>query len=285
MPFETSPFPYDGLVPATNAPFLDRREGDKRGRSSARGGVYWQDPTYSDRRVLLSVPRRFDPSRPGVVVVYLHGNLATLERDVCRRQGVPRQVAASRLNAVLVAPQLAVDALDSSAGRFWDRGHLRAFLAEAAARLRELTGATGFEAMPVVLVAYSGGYYPALFAAENGGAGERLRGLVLMDALLGEVERFAALIASGGSRRVFLSAYGLSSREHNLALQRLLKERQVAFGEGLPDALRPGSVQFIPAGPETSHADFMTHALGRDPLRAVLDRLPAGGARRSPTRR
>ena len=66
------------------------------------------------------------------MVIYFHGNGATLDRDVRARQQVPRQVTQSGLNAVLVAPQLAVDALDSTAGRFYEPGAFRRFVEEAA---------------------------------------------------------------------------------------------------------------------------------------------------------
>ena len=163
--FASSPFPYRGMVPGQGKPFLDVVEGERRGHTSPRGGIYWEEHTYSDRRVLLHVPKGFDMKRPAVVVVFLHGNLARLERDVRDRQQVPRQVAESGLNAVLVAPQFAVDALDSSAGRFWEPGAFAQFLDEAAGRLAQLVGdreaRPTFASLPVVLIAYSGGYQPA----------------------------------------------------------------------------------------------------------------------------
>ena len=110
-------------------PFLDAADGERHGHTSLRGGIYWEDQTYSDRRVLLYIPKGFDPRRPALIVVFFHGNGATLARDVRDRQQVPRQVAESGLNAVLVAPQFAVDALDSSAGRFWEPGVFAQFLA------------------------------------------------------------------------------------------------------------------------------------------------------------
>ena len=76
----------------------------------SRGGTYWEDQTYSDQRVLLHIPKGFDPRRPALMVVFFHGNEATLERDVRNRQAVPRQITESGLNAVLVAPQFAVNA-------------------------------------------------------------------------------------------------------------------------------------------------------------------------------
>ena len=67
-----------------------------------------------------------------MIIVFFHGNNATLSRDVIARQQIVRQLADSGLNAVLVAPQLAVDAQDSSAGRFWSPGGFAAFLERGA---------------------------------------------------------------------------------------------------------------------------------------------------------
>ncbi|MGB6655841.1 MAG: hypothetical protein WBE49_02965, partial [Methylovirgula sp.] len=72
--FATTPFPYDGLVPSTGKPFLDVSDGMRRGHTSPRGGIYWEDETYSDKHVLLAIPPRFSPRRPAYLIVFLHGN-------------------------------------------------------------------------------------------------------------------------------------------------------------------------------------------------------------------
>ena len=77
---------------------------------SPRGGVYWEDATYNDRHVLLAASQNFDSRSPGDLVIFFHGNEATLSRDVVDRQQAPRQLADSGLNGVLIAPQMAVDA-------------------------------------------------------------------------------------------------------------------------------------------------------------------------------
>src|SRR5205085_2860177 len=140
-------------------------------------GVYWEDTTYSDRRVLLHIPRGFNAALPAVMILYLHGNFASLADVVHRVQQVPRQVSESGLNAVLVAPQLAVNAADSSAGRFYDAGEFRRFVEEAAVRLARLHGdqraRAAIESLPVVIFAYSGGYAPAAWAPHHGGLGGR----------------------------------------------------------------------------------------------------------------
>jgi len=277
VPFDVSPFPYRGEVPQINQPFLDVAEGERRGHASARGGTYWEEETYSDRRVLLYIPKGFDPRRPALMVVFLHGNEATLARDVRNRQAVPRQLAESGLNAVLVAPQFAVNALDSSAGRFWEPGVFRQFIAEAGERLTQLHGdarARGaFAAAPVVLAAYSGGYQPAAFILAVGGIDERMRGVILLDALYGELDKFADWLASRPPA-FFVSGFGKAARAENVALQRMLGERGVRFQTALPASLTRGSVTFVAADDGVKHKDFMSAAWVDDPLKVVLRRIP-----------
>jgi hypothetical protein len=276
VPFEISPFPYRGDVPDKNVPFIDVLDGERLGHNSARGGTYWEDQTYSDRRVLLHIPKGFDPRRPALMIVFFHGNEATLARDVRNRQAVPRQVTESGLNAVLVAPQFAVNALDSSAGRFWEPGVFAQFVAEAGERLTELYGderARGaFHAAPIVIAAYSGGYNPAAHVLQSGRVDDRLRGLILFDALFGEHDKFANWLAKRPPA-FFVSAFGKAAREDNTTLQHVLTQRGVHFQTALPASLALGSVAFIAASDEVKHNDFMTESWVNDPLRVVLRRI------------
>src|SRR5215471_10278613 len=181
---KSSAFPYFGNNPASDTPFLNISKGDRRGHRSYSGRVYWQDETYSDSRVLVHVPEHFDVRTPGVIVVFFHGNGATLERDVRDRQLVPKQISDSGANAVLLAPQMAVDAADSSAGKFWQPGGLKRFMAESTEHLARLYGdpnsARAFADMPIVIVGYSGGFLPTAWSLEVGGIADRVRGVILL---------------------------------------------------------------------------------------------------------
>src|SRR5262249_19276758 len=66
IPFDVSPFPYDGALPDTALPFFDVMDGlsGRRGHTTTRGDVLWEPDAYRDRRVLLHVPASFDPARP-----------------------------------------------------------------------------------------------------------------------------------------------------------------------------------------------------------------------------
>lgn len=273
--FDTAPFPYEGTIARTDKPFLNISEGGRRGHRTPFNRVYWEDETYNDPRVLLHIPRGFDIKRPAVMVLYFHGHGATLERDVHLRQQLPRQISESGMNAILVAPQLAVDARDSSPGKFWEPGAVRRFLAEAATKLARLQGdpksRETFANMPVVIVAYSGGFLPAAWTMAGGGVGKRLRGVVLLDALYGETDRFADWINQRSG--FFVSAFANSTRAKNTAFERLLEERSVPVKTELGDRLTTGSVVFLSASPETEHRDFVTQAWTRYPVKDLLQRV------------
>jgi hypothetical protein len=277
VPFDTTPFPYSGPVPDKGITFLDVVNGERRGHTSLRGGVYWEDLTYSDKRVLLFIPRGFDIRRPALIVMFFHGNLATLTRDVRGRQQIPRQVEQSGLNAVLVAPQFAVDALDSSSGRFWEPGVFAKFLDESARKLTQLHGdaqaRSVFERAHVVIAGYSGGYNPAAYALAVGGANARVHGVILFDGLFAEIDKFADWLAKRPSA-FFFTAYGTAARTEHAELQRMLTDRGVSFGTTLPARLTPGSVTLLAVGDDVRHNDFMTRAWVADPLKAALARIP-----------
>lgn len=274
--FKSSAFPYHGAVPGTHTPFLNVADGERAGHRTGSNRIYWEDETYSDPRVLLHIPRGFDIRKPAVMVLYFHGHGATLERDVEMRQQVPGQISASGMNAVLVAPQLAVNARDSSPGKLWEPGALKRFLDEAAEKFARLQGdpeARGaFARMPIVIVAYSGGYVATAWAVTNGGIGKRLRGVVLLDALYGEFGRFADWIKSHRSA-FFISAYANSTRAKNGAFERQLASEGLPVKSQLEPDIAPGSVTFISTNTDTLHRDFVTHAWTEHPIKDLLRRL------------
>lgn len=279
---DTAPFPYNGLVPRSNTPFINVIENGRRGHRTGSGRVYWEDETYNDSQVLLHLPKGFDIRRPGLLIVFFHGHGAKLADDVYVRQQVPMQLSASGINAALVAPQLARNAADSSAGKFWQPGAFARFLADAARQLARLHGnprsVRSFASMPVVIVAYSGGYLTTAWCVHHGGIGKRLQGVVLFDALYGELDTFASWITRRKSA-FFVSTYTHSTQARNLQLQKVLADRHIPFTTELEPRIGPGSVAFLPAPHDADHRGFLTYAWVGDPLKDLLNRLPRYGRR------
>ncbi|HEY7548840.1 MAG TPA: alpha/beta hydrolase, partial [Hyphomicrobiaceae bacterium] len=203
--------------------------------------------------------------RPSVLIVFFHGHGAKLADDVYLRQQVPAQISSSGVNAA-----------DSSAGKFWEPGAFARFLGEAAQHLARLHGdprsVRSFASMPVVIVAYSGGYLTTAWCVHHGGIGNRLRGVVLFDALYGELDTFADWVAKQKSA-FFVSTYTHSTEARNNQLQKVLAERQIPVATALAPRLRPGSIAFLSAPKDADHRDFLTYAWVDDPLKDLLDRL------------
>lgn len=275
---KSSAFPYFGNNPVSEAPFLNISKGDRRGHRSFSGRVYWQDETYNDSRVLMHVPDHFDVRKPGVIVVFFHGNGATLERDVRDRQLLPRQISESGANAVLLAPQMAVDAADSSAGKFWQPGGFKRFMAESAEHLARLYGdpnsARAFANMPIVIVGYSGGFLPTAWSLEVGGISDRVRGVVLLDAVYGQLDKFASWIERHRSG-FFVSSYTHYTARHDRELMGMLREKGIAVSEDMDAPLRPGSVVFVETGEGITHRDYVTRAWTQNPVKDVLVKMAA----------
>jgi hypothetical protein len=275
---KSSAFPYFGNNPRSDTPFLNISKGDRRGHRAYNGRVYWQDETYNDNRVLVHVPETFDVRKPGVIVVFFHGNGATLERDVRDRQLVPRQISDSGVNAVLLAPQLAVDAADSSAGKFWQPGGFKRFMDESAAHLARLYGdpksAQAFANMPIVVVGYSGGFLPTAWSLEVGGVTNRVRGVFLLDAVYGELDKFASWIEYNRSG-FFVSSYTHYTKRHDAELMAMLRGKGITVSESMDGPLRPGSVVFVQTPDGVTHRDYVTQAWTEHPIKEVLVKMAA----------
>lgn len=270
----SAPFPYDGEMPGGGRFLAASLDGEPAHRT-ASGRLFGASQTYGDSRSLLHIPAGFDAKAPGVLVLYFHGHGAKLARDVWHRQRLPDQISASGVNAVLVAPQFAVDARDSSIGRFWQRGALRRYLDDVAVELARLYGdpsaARHFARLPVVIVGYSGGYVPAAYALTHGGIRDRVRGVVLLDALYARLGTFDSFIKSRRSA-FFVSAFGRSTRSGNAELQSLLSSGSLRWRTELPPVLGAGEVVIVSA--PAAHRDFVTEAWTRLPVADVLRRLP-----------
>jgi len=275
---KSSAFPYFGNNPASDEPFLNVVKGDRRGHKSFSGRVFWQDETYNDNRVLVHIPENFDVRKPAVIVVFFHGNGATLERDVRDRQLLPRQITESGVNAVLLAPQLAVDAADSSAGKFWQESGFKRFMAESAEHLGRLYGEAGaakaFANMPIVIIGYSGGFLPTAYSLDVGGTAGRVRGVVLLDAIYGQLDKFASWIENNRSG-FFVSSYTQGTARHDRELMQMLRDKGIAVAESMDGPLKPGRVVFVETGEGITHRNYVTQAWTEDPVRDVLVKMAA----------
>ena len=130
----------------------------------------------------------------------------------------------------------------SSAGRFWEPGVFAQFMSEAAGQLARLHGDARsravFERAPIVIAAYSGGYHPLAFALSVGGATERVRGALLLDALYGDHDKYLDWLARK-PEAFFVSTYGPLVKPQNEEFRKQLTDRGHRLHHQLPAA--PGA--------------------------------------------
>lgn len=271
--FKYSPYPLTEKLART---FFEVNDNGRRGHNSPRGGLLWEDTTYSDNRVLLAMPQDFKGHRNPTLIIFLHGNQSILDRDVWERQQVPAQIFASNINAFLVAPQFAEDALDSNSGNFAEKKFFTKFIKESAAQASEWQDNKRLDYQlkhaPIIIVSYSGGYLAAANILEKGGVSDRIKGVILLDSLYGQEAVFAKWLRFNHRKSFFFSAYTKPAQASNELLQNMLSEKGIKFeaGANTPDFLQKNSISFMQLGEETVHKDLLTHAWSNEPLADLL---------------
>ena len=80
--------------------------------------------------------------------------------------------------------------------------------------------------MPVVIVAYSGGFETAAWSLQVGGLGKRVIGVVLLDALYGHLDKFASWIAKN-RHAFFVSSYTTHNKRRDDDLAEMLRAKGI----------------------------------------------------------
>jgi hypothetical protein len=236
---------------------------------------------YRDDTVIVFVPEhyRFREEDGVPALVHFHGHNTTAERAVTAHE-LREQLADSKQNALLIVPQLASLAPDSSCGKLESPGGLLRLLTEAvriAARDGRITlGETAFPIDAplgtVCLSAHSGGYHAAASCLRSGGVD--VRETYLFDALYAESDAFRDwVIARRGEslhRRHKLVSYFTegAATETNSALLRsqlehagVLCEHETQEGELSRHELSHADAVFVRTGLWHSNVTWETNAL------------------------
>jgi hypothetical protein len=170
-------------------------------------------------------------------VVHFHGHNTTAERATTAHQ-LREQLFESKQNAILVVPQLAVMAPDSSAGKLEIPGAFARMLDDVLRTLEQRdvrvalgpsAPGIGASAGRVCISAHSGGYHSAACSLRAGGA--HVHEVWLFDALYAETDVFRDWVIEGrgkpmGSRHKLVSYFTAGTTEANT--RRLFAELEQA---------------------------------------------------------
>ena len=249
-------------------------------------------PNASAPTVLVFVPRHHRPAANGSVsfIVHFHGHNTTAERAIAAHQ-LREQLDESKQNAILVVPQLAVMAPDSSAGRLEAPGTFNRMLGDVLALLdtRAARRELGTSATPdaagigrVVVSAHSGGYHSAATVLKTGGTA--IQEVYLFDALYAEADVFKDWVIKGrgkpmGQRHKLVSYFTAGTTEANtVALFAQLEQAGVAVARE--------NVEGTLSREDLTHAEAVsirtqtTHGAVTSELNSLRDCLYASALRR-----
>ena len=242
-----------------------------------------------DDTVIVFVPAkyRFRPDEGVAALVHYHGHNSSAERALTAH-ALREQLVDSRQNAILVVPQLALLAADSSCGRLVTPGAFARLLGGAistAARLGHRTlGDSRFPQRPrlgrICMSAHSGGYHAAACSLLHGGVD--ISETYLFDALYAESEVFRDWVVErrdqpATSRHKLVSYFtsGTTTESQNSTLRAALEQAGVLVSEELREGalsrrdLSHANAVFIRTGVAHSSVTWETNAL-RDVLCASM---------------
>ncbi len=268
-----APYPYSGKYEDTTIDFFDFVDpvSGERFHTNRLGERFSEKDHYSDSRALFHVPPHFDPSKPFAYVLYFHGLRTDISKSN-RDHQLTRQIDASGRNVILIVPQLAQNAADSSPGKLFRKNHFRLFMREAGRVLSAKMGqryGKKLDTAPVILTAFSGGYKTLAYVLDRGGVNERVMGVFLMDALYEDVDKFEKWILASHGKSFFVSLYRMGSCEENMKeLLTRIARRGIHAKEGWPDVLSRGSIYH--ARIETDHLDVPLLGPPKDPLACLV---------------
>jgi spermidine synthase len=245
----SAPFPYDGTYDDSEQQFfdwVDPKTGE-RSHTNRYGQRFSETEHYSDSRVFFHLPPNFSPERPFALLVFFHGiNSDILNSD--REYQIAEQVDGSGKNVILILPQLAKNAVDSSPGKFFKPNTFRSFMLEAAEIIGSRIGRQhmpSLYAAPILLSAFSGGYKSAAYVLDRGGESRRICGVFVIDALYEDLDKFGKWIKDGAQDRFFIALYTQGTEMNTIELADRLSEQGIQVGWTWPGSIVPGTVNLI----------------------------------------
>ncbi|HET6485289.1 MAG TPA: hypothetical protein VFH83_02650 [Spirochaetia bacterium] len=166
---------------------------------------YQADPHYVDSTVAVFIPPGIRRDLPVNLVFFFHGWNSSVD-DVQQRFDLYRQFAQSGVPALLVLPELAWNAPDSSGGKLEDPGGFTRMVTELLEALRG-TGEIGISAPGnIVLAGHSGAYRVIAQILTNADLAANVKEVWLFDALYDFADQYGAWIDRAATRFVSISA-------------------------------------------------------------------------------
>jgi hypothetical protein len=187
------------LRPFPHAPYPHAsREDGWKGRSVN----YPLDPHYIDATVGIFIPPGYVPGETVDFIVHFHGHNNHVS-NVIPHYRLAEQLAAAKLNAILIVPQGPKDVPDSGGGKLeLDAGAFAQLVEEVTAFLVAEGKIRTTKIGRIVITSHSGGYKVTAAVLDHGGLADHVTDVLLLDSSYGSLERFASWAAASPKHRL-----------------------------------------------------------------------------------
>ncbi|HUI73084.1 MAG TPA: hypothetical protein VL354_21370 [Spirochaetia bacterium] len=251
------------------APFPDPR---RTGGYSFDDVTYPADPHYVDSSVAVLIPTGFHSNGPVNLVFFFHGWNSSID-DVQSRFDLFRQFSQSRVQALLVLPELAWNAPDSYGGKLEREGGFARMVDELLDVLHTEGQIQAARVDSIILAGHSGAYRVIAQILRHGGCASKIGGVWLFDALYDLTDQYDAWIEHSTGRFVSVSASdGEETTDVNELIATLRDERvplQIARDDPTRDWALRSRVLFL-----RSDSDHYGVVFDRDEFRRLLESSP-----------
>ncbi|HZZ42018.1 MAG TPA: hypothetical protein VFE58_03710 [Tepidisphaeraceae bacterium] len=232
-PFASAPYPH-----ASRANGL-----------TSSNGTFPRDPNYVDSTVGIVIPPGYVAGETVDYVVHFHGWSNHVSQVLSFYQ-LPEQLAAAKVNAILLVPQGPKDAKDSGDGKLeLDKDGFKHLIEEVTAFLNAQGKIHTSKVGHIVLTAHSGGYKVTARILDIGGMTEHITDVILLDASYGNLDDFYNYVMKNKNARL-ISFHTQHLDKENLELKGLFDKthepmRDLAEGDISAETLMPRGVTFI----------------------------------------
>jgi len=165
-------------------PNANRIEGHKYGDN-----YYSSLEHYADSTVLIFIPNNLNKSNSIDVVFYFHGWWNNIDSSITQFNLI-EQFYKSNKNAILVIPETAKNAPDSFGGNLEGKNVFNKLTSEVVEHLNKFTK-TNYTLGNITLAGHSGGYRVISYILLHGGLTDRVKNVILFDALYADVEKYS----------------------------------------------------------------------------------------------
>ncbi len=224
------------------------------------GKKYPASEHYSDSTIAVFVPKGFKPGRTTDMVFYFHGWNNSIDSSFIQF-ALARQFAEAGINAVLVFPEGPKFAPDSFGGRLEEKGVFARLVDEVLLKLNERGFIQEKQVGEITLAGHSGAYRVMAYIVFRGGYTQRIKNLILFDALYAQEEKFLRWIEKEHGRFINIYTDDGGTDANSRAMMEDMNEWEIPFlfteENALTDEqLRKNRIVFIHS--DLSHNDVIS---------------------------